>query len=238
LLGISTYNERENLPALVEQIADHLPQADILIVDDDSPDGTGEWCDQQARRHPQLHCIHRQGKLGLGTATLETMRYAVRHEYRLLVNMDADLSHSPRFLPALVAAMNEERDPLCDVAIGSRYTPGGAVTGWPWRRRMMSRGVNALSRWALALDCQDCSGSFRCYRVAKLAELDLDQVRSRGYAVFEEILWHLRRAGARFVEVPIEFQDRRLGRSKINLREACSALYTIAALGWRRDSEE
>ena len=164
LIGISTYNEIENLPTLVEQIGQSLPAADILVVDDNSPDGTGRWCDEQAERHSGFHCLHRPGKLGLGTATIETMRYAMEHQYRFLINMDADLSHSPRFLPQL-RGMMDRSDPRCDVAVGSRYVPGGKILGWPWRRRLMSRCVNTLARLALRLDCRDCSGSFRCYRV-------------------------------------------------------------------------
>jgi dolichol-phosphate mannosyltransferase len=118
-----------------------------------------------------------------------------------------------------------------DVAIGSRYVPGGEVIGWPWRRRVMSRCLNAFARRALGLTCHDCSGSFRCYRVSKLEQIELEKVRSRGYSLFEEILWHLRRADARFIEIPITFQDRERGQSKINLREAWTAIRIIATLG-------
>ncbi len=232
LIGISTYNEIENLPTLIEQITDVLPASDILVVDDNSPDGTGQWCDEQAPTNQRLRCVHRAGKLGLGTATITTMRFAVDHEYRYLINMDADLSHPTRFLPSLVAAM--EQDGISsDVAVGSRYVAGGSIIGWPWRRRIMSRCVNRFARFALQLDCHDCSGAFRCYRVSKLEQIDFDQVRSRGYSFFEEILWHLRCADARFVEVPITFQDRERGKSKINLREAWTVLRMIATLGIR-----
>jgi len=230
LIGISTYNEIENLPILLEQIGDVLPTADILVVDDNSPDGTGRWCDEQAQINQRLCCIHRSGKLGLGTATIQTMRHAIEHKYRFLINMDADLSHPPRFLPHLLAAMVGDAS-TCDVAVGSRYVPGGEVLGWPWHRRVMSRCVNAFARRALGLTCHDCSGSFRCYRVSKLEQIDLEKVRSRGYSFFEEILWHLRRADARFIEIPITFQDRERGQSKINLREAWTAIRIIATLG-------
>lgn len=228
LIGISTYNEIENLPRLVEQIGEHLPAAHILIVDDDSPDGTGRWSFEQAQAREGMFCVQRSGKLGLGTATIATMRFAIEHGYRFLINMDADLSHPPEKLPELALAGR-----IADVAIGSRYVQGGRVVGWPLHRRIMSRSMNLLARIALGLPAKDCSGSFRCYRVAKLNEISLDRVRSQGYSFFEEILWHLRHANATFVEVPITFQDRQRGESKINLREAFVALQVIASLAFQ-----
>ena len=227
LIGISTYNEIENLPTLVQQIDQELPQAHLLIVDDNSPDGTGQWSEEQAQAREGFFCIRRKGKLGLGTATIATLQYAIDHEYQFVINMDADLSHPPRFLPRLVEAAQN-----ADVAIGSRYVRGGQVVGWPLRRKIMSRCVNGFARLALGLSTKDCSGSFRCYRVSKLQQISLTSVRSRGYSFFEEILWHLRHANARFVEVPITFQDREKGASKINLREAFTALKIIAQLAF------
>ena len=225
LVGISTYNEIENLPTLIEQIDEHLPAAHILIVDDNSPDGTGQWSSEQASGRKDFFCLRRSGKLGLGTATLATMRYALDHDYRFVINMDADLSHPPIRLPELVSAAEN-----ADVAIGSRYIEGGRVSGWPLHRRIMSRCMNGFARFALGLPTKDCSGSYRCYRVSKLREIPLDGIRSTGYSFFEEILWHLRHADAKFVEVPITFQDREKGKSKINLCEACSAVKIIASL--------
>jgi dolichol-phosphate mannosyltransferase len=180
-----------------------------------------------------VHCLARAGKLGLGTAILETMRYAIAHEYGLLVNMDADFSHPPRYLPQLVAGMDVRQQPFVDVVIGSRYVAGGRVVGWPVGRRLMSRLVNCYARWALWLPCRDCSGSFRCYRTDRLSQLDFARVRSRGYSFFEEILWHLRQAGARMTEIPIEFTDRQRGQSKISVGEAAAALGIISRLGVR-----
>jgi dolichol-phosphate mannosyltransferase len=156
------------------------------------------------------------------------MQYAIQHDYRFLINLDADLSHPARYLPDLVNAVQE-----ADVAVGSRYVKGGGVVGWPIHRKIMSRGVNAFARLVLGLPTRDCSGSFRCYRVAKLREISFDRVRSKGYSFFEEILWHLRHARARFVEVPITFQDRQKGNSKIDFREAITAVGVIASLAFR-----
>ena len=229
VVGISTYNEIENLPTLVEQIDEHLPAADILIVDDNSPDGTGDWSQQQADARADFFCVRREGKLGLGTATIATLQYAIDHDYEFVINMDADLSHAPTHLPALFEAAQQS-----DVAVGSRYIDGGGIVGWPFHRRIMSRCMNAYARLALGLPTKDCSGSFRCYRVSKLREISLDRVRSRGYSFFEEILWHLRHADAKFVEVPITFQDREKGESKINMREAFNAVRIIGSLAFAR----
>ncbi len=237
LIAVAAYNEIESLPRLVDEILRVAPRADLLVIDDNSPDGTGQWCDQRAALEPRVRCLHRAGKLGLGTAVLAGMKYAIEHGYELLVNLDADLSHDPAAIPALLAAMAPDDGPPVDVAIGSRYIPGGGIKGWPLRRHVMSRFVNRYSRLLLRLPVHDCSGSFRCYRVARLAELDLDAVQSRGYSFFEEILWRLARRDCRFVEVPITFTERQHGRSKINLREALSALGTITKLGLLRSNQ-
>jgi dolichol-phosphate mannosyltransferase len=147
--------------------------------------------------------------------------------------MDADFSHHPRYLPAMIYGMDSAGDRAVDVMIGSRYVPGGGTVDWPLRRRLMSRAVNVYARWMLWLAAKDCSGGYRCYRVATLATLNLDSIRSRGYSFQEEILWMLRRAGARIGETPIVFADREQGQSKINGREAVNALRIIAALGVR-----
>jgi len=220
---------------LVDEIFRYLPEAHVLVVDDNSPDGTGRWCDARAGEDARVHCLHRPGKLGLGTATVAAMRWSIEHGYRYMLNMDADFSHHPRYLPAMVAGMEPEGSvPSVDVMIGSRYVAGGGVEGWPLHRRLMSRGVNCYARCLLGLAPKDCSGAFRCYRVATLANLDFGAIRSRGYSFQEEILWHLRRAGARMGEVPITFADRQYGASKINSAEALAALGIIFTLGLRR----
>jgi len=235
LIAVATYNEIENLPRLVDEIIRAVPHADLLVIDDNSPDGTGAWCDEKRAADPRIHCLHRTGKLGLGTAIVAGMKYAIEHGYELFVNLDADFSHDPFAIPKLLAAMDTSDRPPADVAIGSRYIAGGRIEGWPLRRHVMSRVVNRYSRLLLRLPVKDCSGSFRCYRVARLAELDLDGITSRGYSFFEEILWRLARRGCRMVEVPITFVERKRGRSKINFREAISAIGTITKLGLRRE---
>ncbi len=233
LVSIATYNEIDNLPRLVDEILLHAPDVDILVVDDNSPDGTGDWCDEQSRTNPRLHCLHRECKLGLGTATIAAMQYALRQGYGQMVNMDADFSHHPKYLPAILAGMEDRGHSRVDCMIGSRYVPGGGVEGWPLRRRLMSRAVNLYARWLLGLSPRDCSGAFRCYSTRLLARIDFEAVRSRGYSFQEEILWHLKRLGCRFGETPITFVDRLQGQSKINLREALAAVGIIFVLGMR-----
>jgi dolichol-phosphate mannosyltransferase len=233
LITVATYNEMENLPRLVEEIFRFAPEVDILVIDDNSPDGTGQWCDRMGAENPRLHCLHRPGKLGLGTATVAGMKYAVEHGYRFVLNMDADFSHQPKYLPALLAGMDPPDGPSVDVMIGSRYVPGGGTEGWPLKRRLMSRAVNLYARLLLGLRSKDCSGAFRCYRTALLARLDFDAILSRGYSFQEEILWRLKRLGARFGETPIVFVDRQRGVSKIDSGEAFSAIWIICSLGMR-----
>lgn len=227
LVTLATYNERENLPRLIEAIHTSAPDVDVLVIDDNSPDGTGQLADHLARRDGRIHVLHRPGKLGLGTATMDAFAWALQRDYSMLLNMDADFSHHPRYIPALRRAMGR-----CDVAIGSRYVPGGGVQGWGLKRRVMSTGINTYARLLLRLPVHDTSGAFRCYRLERLRGFDFAQVRSRGYSFQEEMLLHCRRLGCRFHEVPIVFEDRRFGSSKINHHEALSALWIILRLGW------
>lgn len=226
LLSVATYNELENLPLLVDEIFAVAPQVDLLVIDDNSPDGTGVWADERTRSDSRVHVVHRAGKLGLGTATIAAMKYAIEHDYDYLLNLDADFSHHPRYIPDLLAGMDD-----ADVMIGSRYCPGGGVKDWPLKRRLMSQGVNFYARTALGLKPKDCSGAYRCFRVETLKKINFDTIRSRGYSFQEEILWHLKRAGARFGETPIIFADRERGQSKINNKEALAALWIIFRLG-------
>jgi dolichol-phosphate mannosyltransferase len=226
LVTVATYNEIENLPKLVDAIWQVAPLVDILVIDDNSPDGTGKWCDERSAAEPRLFCLHRAGKLGLGTATVAAMRYAIDRHYDFVLNMDADFSHHPRYIPGLLAGID-----TADVSIGSRYCPGGGIKDWPRRRRFMSRAVNAYARWLLGLKAKDTSGAFRCYRVSLLKRLDFSRIKSRGYSFQEEILWRLKRLGARMTETPILFADRERGKSKINKREALAAVWIIFRLG-------
>lgn len=226
LVSVATYNEFENLPLLVDEILAIAPQVDILVIDDNSPDGTGVWAEERTKADARVHVLHRAGKLGLGTATIAAMKYAIEHEYDYLLNLDADFSHHPRYIPDMLAGMDH-----ADVMIGSRYCPGGGVKDWPLKRRLMSQGVNFYARTSLGLKPKDCSGAYRCFRVSTLRQLDFSRIRSRGYSFQEEILWHLKRVGARFGETPIIFADRERGQSKINSREAVAALWIIFRLG-------
>lgn len=234
LIAIATYNERENLPRLVDSIFSCLPNCHVLIVDDNSPDGTGEWVDQLASEDQRIRCLHRAGKLGLGTATITGLRYGLNHGYRQVVTMDADFSHHPTHLVELLEAVSEDAEDSVDVSIGSRYVDGGRIEGWPWRRRWMSRWVNRYARCWLDLKVHDTSGAYRCYRTDILQKVDLDRIRARGYAVFEELLWELQKSGASFREVPITFVDRQHGQSKISLSEAFASLWHLTQLPFRR----
>jgi dolichol-phosphate mannosyltransferase len=231
LVTVATYNEIENLPQLTDQILEATAGAELLVVDDNSPDGTGQWAARRAAEDPRVHHLGRPAKAGLGTAILAAMQRSITQNYRYLVNLDGDFSHDPQQIPQLVAAMDPPNAPAVDLVIGSRYVPGGRIEGWPSRRLWMSRGVNWYTRLMLRTTPADASSGFRCYRVATLARLPLDRIRSSGYAFQEEILWHLQRAGGRCGEVPITFADRTRGKSKINLREALAALYIITSLG-------
>jgi dolichol-phosphate mannosyltransferase len=232
LITLATYNEVENLPLLVEEILRFAPEVDILVIDDNSPDGTGKWCDEAAAGEPRLRVLHRTGKLGLGTATLAGMRHAIDQGYEWVLNMDADFSHHPRHLPALLACRDESGEGRAvDVMIGSRYVPGGRIEGWGWKRHFMSRAVNLASRVLLGLKTRDCSGSYRCYRTRLLADLDFGAIRSRGYSFQEEILFCLARQGAKIEETPITFADRERGQSKINSGEALNAGRILLQLG-------
>ena len=200
LVSMATYNEAGNIAALIAEVHKYLPQAHVLVIDDNSPDGTGKIVDELAAADPRVHCLHRPGKLGLGTATLAAMRYAMDHGYDYLQNMDADFSHPPRYLPGIVAGMSRY-----DVMIGSRYTAGGGTENWPLPRRVISKGVNAMVRFLFRMPVKDASGAFRCYRVSKLREAHLERTRSRGYSFQQEVLFRCHKAGCRLGEYPIVF---------------------------------
>ena len=227
LVSLATYDEATNLRPLVETIRQYAPHASILVIDDNSPDGTGDVADQLRAILPNIHVIHRSGKLGLGTAVLAGMKFAIDNGFDYFLNLDADFSHPPRFIPKILEGMKDN-----DVMIGSRYVPGGGVEGdFNLKRKFMSTGINMYARLFLGLRTRDNSGSYRCYRVSKLRQIDLNLVRSRGYSFMEEILYWCRSVGCRMDETPILFENRRSGYSKINTREAIKALQIIFQLG-------
>ncbi|HEY1601273.1 MAG TPA: polyprenol monophosphomannose synthase [Pirellulales bacterium] len=230
LVALTTYNEIENLPALVDAIFAAAPDVELLVVDDNSPDGTGNWVREKSATLARLHLLARPGKLGQGSAVIAGLRYAIEHSFDYVITMDADFSHHPRYIAPLRASMNDHGAELIDVGIGSRYVPGGGVVGWPLRRRMMSKSINWYTRLLLRMRTRDCSGGFRCYRVAKLAQLDFSQLISRGYSFHEEMLWRMKRLDCRLGETAITFVDRVKGQSKINLYEAWTALRVIFRL--------
>lgn len=228
LVTLCTYNERANLPDLIPAIHSHAPQAHVLVVDDNSPDGTGVLADELAAADPRIRVLHRPAKEGLGVATVAGFRDALQHGYDLVLNMDADFSHPPATIPALIEAAGR-----VDVAVASRYVPGGGVVGWGPQRHFMSRAINGYARLVLGLSTRDNSGSFRCYRAEALRRIALDRVRARGYAIQEELLFRCRQAGCTFEEVPFVFKDRERGESKISLRDGFTALWVLATLRFR-----
>ncbi|HYH64827.1 MAG TPA: polyprenol monophosphomannose synthase [Urbifossiella sp.] len=228
LVSLATYNEAGNVAALIAEIHKVVPHAHVLVIDDNSPDGTGRIVDELMKADGRIHALHRPGKLGLGTATLAAMNYAMEHGYDLLQNMDADFSHPPRYLPGLLAGMSKY-----DVMIGSRYVAGGATENWPAARKVMSKTVNLLVRVLFRMPVKDASGAFRCYRVSKLREADLGAVRSRGYSFQQEVLFRCHQAGCRIGEYPILFENRRAGASKVNRQEAARSIGMILLLGLR-----
>jgi dolichol-phosphate mannosyltransferase len=233
LVMVCTYNERENLPSLVHDIGKSIEQADILIIDDNSPDGTGEWVRKEKETNPKLYLIERNAKLGLGSAIRTGLKYAIEQKYTCVVNMDADYSHDPICIPTLISAVRDY--PVClDVAIGSRYVPGGKISGLSFFRRTVSRAINGYARQLLGLRIGDWSSSFRAYNTDVLAKIDWASLNCNGYGSLQEILWHAHLCGARIGEFPIHYVNRRRGKSKISWRDAYGALQTIHRLAIMR----
>lgn len=229
LVIVPTYNEAENIERLVAEILAQSGPFDVVVVDDNSPDGTGRLADALAERDERVQVIHRSAKLGLGTAYIAGFRLALQRGYDYALTMDADFSHSPRYLPALLGLMAE-----CDLAIGSRYVPGGGATGCSAFRVLLSRGANALARSVLGLKAHDCTAGFRCYRTAVLRAIDLDTIFSNGYSFLVEMITRCQRRGFAIAELPIVFENRRLGSSKISRREIGKSIYTILRLRFSR----
>ena len=222
---IPTYNEAENVPPLVERIFGLEEPVDVIIVDDNSPDGTGEVADALARENTRLEVIHRPRKLGLGTAYTAGFMRALEKGYQRILTMDADFSHNPRYIPVLLRLTD-----TYDLAIGSRYVPGGGVRLWGWHRRMLSRGANLFARTLLGLHAQDCTAGFRCYRAQVLEAVDPRSIRADGYSYLLEMLWRVQKAGFSVAEAPIVFTDRRRGASKISQKEIFNAAGTVFRL--------
>jgi dolichol-phosphate mannosyltransferase len=224
IVVVPTYNEAENVGRLIEAILSQGPQFEMLIVDDASPDGTGDLVAARARSEPRLHLVRREGKLGLGTAYVRGFQEALALEADLVVQMDADLSHDPRDLRRLVEAARE-----ADVVIGSRYVAGGSTPGWPWYRHLVSGGAGLATRALLGIPVRDVTGGFKCWRRGVLERLALADVRCRGFAFQVEMNYLAWRGGYSIAEAPVTFVDRERGRSKMSLGITLEA----AVLLWR-----
>jgi len=227
---LPTYEEAKNVERVVEQARSKLPaSAHVLIVDDSSPDGTGEVADRLAERHEAVHCLHRPRKEGLGPAYIEGFRRALAAGAGLVVEMDADFSHEPAYLPRLLEAAER-----ADLVLGSRYVPGGGVGDWGALRRAISRGGSLYARGVLGLDVRDLTGGFKCFRREVLEAIDLDAVRSRGYAFQVEMTYRAIELGFEVVEVPIVFRDRREGSSKMSRSIVLEAIWRVPLLRFGR----
>lgn len=235
LVIIPTYNEIESLPGVVSRLRASVPEADILVADDNSPDGTGELADRLAASDPAIHVLHRAGKQGLGQAYLAGFAWGMERDYDVLVEMDADGSHRPEELTRLL-----DQIPHADVVLGSRWVPGGDVVNWPLSRRILSQGGSLYTRLALGIPTRDATGGYRAYRASALQSLDLTTVDSNGYCFQIDLLWRALQRGLVVREVPITFVEREAGNSKMSGRIVREALVNVARWGaahrWRQVS--
>jgi dolichol-phosphate mannosyltransferase len=228
LVIVPTYNEKDNIPRLIPAILSQDPGLDVLVVDDGSPDGTGQVVDEIAAANPRVHALHRSGKLGLGTAYVAGFKWALERGYDLMFEMDSDFSHSPDRLPAFLEAVRSN-----DLVIGSRYMNRRVnVVNWPMSRLLLSYFANIYARVVTGLRIFDTTAGFRCFRREVLATIDLDQVRSNGYAFQIEMTFRASRKGFRIVEIPIVFVDRLEGSSKMSKRIVREAVWMVWRLRW------
>jgi dolichol-phosphate mannosyltransferase len=223
---VPTYNERENLEAVADRVRAAVPAAELLVVDDNSPDGTGDLADQLARADARIHVMHRPGKSGLGAAYIAGFRWALDHGYDAIVEMDADGSHQPEDLPALLTALDH-----ADLSVGSRWVPGGRVVNWPKYRQFISRGGNFYARLVLGLTVRDATGGFRAYRADTLRAIAIDQVVSQGYCFQIDLTLLTVRAGLAVAEIPITFVERVHGTSKMSKTIVSEAFWRVALWG-------
>lgn len=230
LLCLPTYDERENLGPMVDAILAAVPQVDVLVIDDNSPDGTGQLADQLAARDPRVKVLHRAGKGGLGRAYLAGFAWALARDYGLILEMDCDFSHDPKYLPGMLAAAGE-----VDLVLGSRYVAGGGTVNWGALRKLISRGGSLYARTILGLSVRDLTGGFKCFRREVLEGIDLPSVECTGYAFQIELTYRAVRRGFTVRELPIVFADRRVGLSKMSRRivlEAIRKVWSIRLSGW------
>ncbi len=228
LIIVPTFNEKENLENIVRAIHEAVPHVHVLVVDDGSPDGTGEIADTMSEADDRIHVIHRSGKLGLGTAYIAGFKWALVRDYARVMEMDADFSHDPKYLPAMIAAADDH-----DMVVGSRYVAGGGTENWGLLRRLISRGGGIYSRMVLGIPVQDLTAGFICYRRETLEKLDLDDVSSTGYVFQIELKYRVHLLGLSITEVPIVFPDRVAGTSKMSPDIAREAVTQVWKLRWR-----
>jgi dolichol-phosphate mannosyltransferase len=226
---VPTYNERDNLESIVSRVRATVPEAGILVVDDNSPDGTGEIADKLAASDPRIHVLHRQAKAGLGAAYIAGFHWAIERGYGVLVEMDADGSHDPQDLPRMLTALES-----ADLVIGSRYARGGTVVNWPKSREFLSRGANVYVQLMLGIGVRDATGGYRAYRAETLQAAGLDQVESQGYCFQVDLTLRTARAGLDITEVPITFTERARGASKMSTAIVAEALWRVTVWGVRR----
>ena len=228
LVIIPTYNELENLPRIVPQVLQQGPGFEVLVVDDNSPDGTGRLADEMAASDPRIHVLHREGKLGLGTAYVAGFKWAISNAFDYAFEMDADFSHDPAHLPLLLKAAED-----ADLVIGSRYLEGRVtVLNWPMARLLLSYFANVYARRVTGLKLWDCTAGYRCYRRTVLEALDLDQVKSNGYSFQIEMSFRAAHKGFRLKEIPILFTDRAEGASKMSRSIVWEAVFMVWRLRW------
>ena len=211
LIVIPTYNELANIQSLLPQVLGTLPSAHVLVVDDNSPDGTGQWVDEAAAQNERVFCLHRTEKNGLGRAYLAGFDWGLKRDYTHFFEMDADHSHEPKALPSLLSATSD-----AGIALGSRWVEGGSTVGWPLKRRLVSRGGSLYARTVLGVDIRDLTGGFKCFRREALEQLGLASVQTVGYGFQIELTWRALQAGVKVVEVPICFREREAGVSKMS----------------------
>jgi dolichol-phosphate mannosyltransferase len=223
LIVVPTYNERDNVGEVVKRFLASVPAANILFVDDNSPDGTGDVLDALAAKDPRVHVMHRPGKLGLGTAYLDGFRWGLGRGYEYLFEMDADFSHDPKYLPGMLALAEEG----ADVVVGSRYVEGGGTEHWGLGRKIISRGGSLYARTILGVKVRDLTAGFICWRRRALEAIDLEAVHSNGYSFQIEMKYRAIAAGLRVVETPIIFPDRRIGQSKMSRAIVAEALLMV-----------
>ena len=223
LIVVPTYNEKENLPHVLEQIHQHLPSCHCLIVDDQSPDGTGVLADEIATEDDRVFVLHRTQKEGLGKAYLAGFAWALQRDYQYIFEMDADLSHPAEALPRLLNAVEQG----ADLALGSRWVDGGGVAGWPLKRKIMSIGGSWYARSVLGISIKDVTGGFKCFKREVLEEIDLQKVVTAGYGFQIELTWRALKSGFNVQEVPIIFTDRIAGQSKMSKEIFVEALSLV-----------